>query len=285
MFVTGSENIWFRSSKIHHAIYTCEFNNTKNAFERIKSITGEIALTAATEVITPEPVHLSDDTDFYSLYNGFALARLNKRKKEAFIDQTFLFRSIKAFNNDTIFVFHPDTIIPRGLNNICIEWIVPNLDGVRYQFKLDNAEQWSDLSSSNTFEILNLKPGKHRLRAKAWLDDTFTDPQYIIIRIAAPWCRTNYAYVGYTILILLLVFAQYQRQKHLLNKQKNVLMQHKQAALKTQAAQHEQEVKAMEQALLQKEYDQLKQQLKSKTIKLANKAKDNDEKKSLVLTL
>jgi DNA-binding CsgD family transcriptional regulator len=41
----------------------------------------------------------------------------------------------------------------------------------------------------------------------------------------------------------------------------------------------------LEQERLQAEYDQLKNQLKNKTIELANKARDNEEKNRLILTL
>ena len=58
-----------------------------------------------------------------------------------------------------------------------------------------------------------------------------------------------------------------------------------QKALHEQAEKHKQEIIQLEQERLQAEYHQLKQQLKSKTIELAKKARDNEEKNRLILTL
>jgi len=56
-------------------------------------------------------------------------------------------------------------------------------------------------------------------------------------------------------------------------------------SLHMQSEKHKQEIMLLEQERLQLEYNQLKQQLKSKTIELANKAKDNEDKNRLILTL
>jgi seryl-tRNA synthetase len=63
------------------------------------------------------------------------------------------------------------------------------------------------------------------------------------------------------------------------------MLQKEQQSLRDQAEKHRLQVIALEQELLQKEYDELKHQLKNKTVELANKAKDNEEKNRLLLTL
>jgi AraC family transcriptional regulator, chitin signaling transcriptional activator len=55
--------------------------------------------------------------------------------------------------------------------------------------------------------------------------------------------------------------------------------------LRHQAEKHRQEIMLLEQERLKNEYDLLKQQLRSKTIELANKAKDNDDKNRILLSL
>ena len=56
-------------------------------------------------------------------------------------------------------------------------------------------------------------------------------------------------------------------------------------SLRQQTEKHKQEIMQLEQKRLQTEYDALKQLLKSKTIELANKARDNEEKNRLLLNL
>jgi hypothetical protein len=97
----------------------------------------------------------------------------------------------------TIFL---DTIIPFELNNIRIDWVVPNQKEALYQFKIGSKGEWTELSSENTFELLNLKPGKHRIEARAFINNEFTDVQTLSIRIASPWYATKYAFFIYVII-------------------------------------------------------------------------------------
>lgn len=59
----------------------------------------------------------------------------------------------------------------------------------------------------------------------------------------------------------------------------------KQNALREQAEKHRQKIQQIEKERLLLEYDQLKHQLISKTIELANRARDNEEKNRLILSL
>lgn len=58
-----------------------------------------------------------------------------------------------------------------------------------------------------------------------------------------------------------------------------------QNSLRQQTEKHKQQIMLMEQKQLKAEYEQLKQQLKSKTIELAKKARDNEDKNRLLLDL
>jgi len=56
-------------------------------------------------------------------------------------------------------------------------------------------------------------------------------------------------------------------------------------AMRERAAKHRLEIKRLRQEKLEVENEQLRQQMKHKTIELANKARDNEEKNRLILTL
>lgn len=89
----------------------------------------------------------------------------------------------------------------------------------------------------------------------------------------------------YIFLLLLAVYLIRSWQKKSLKKQKHELLIKQENSLREQAEKHKQEILQLEQERLQAEYDELKHQLKTKTIELANKAKDNEEKNKLILSL
>jgi hypothetical protein len=166
-----------------------------------------------------------------------------------------------------------------------MDWIVPNQSNVYYQFKTATNQTWTAPSAKNTFEILNLSPGKHTVFAKAIVNGEPTSVKEISFIIEAPWYRTKFVLFLYLIGLVGIIYLINNRKKALLKRQENILSLKKEKALKEQDEQHNKEVLVLEQEMLKNEYELLKQQLKSKTIELANKAKDNEDKKNLLLTI
>lgn len=232
-----------------------------------------------------QPVYLHPDYEFYPIHNGFALKYLRKNEEEIPIDNTLLCRKIEAFNNNEKKLFYPDASIPHRLNNLRFECIVPNQDNVLYQFRLNDSDNWSSWDSDNFFIFLNLNPGEHNLFVRALVNDGMTDTSTISVRIAAPWYRSIYAYIIYFLLIVSVAFLIRSWQKFILRKQKKKLLLKEQNSLREQAEKHRQKIMLMEQERLKIEYDQIKEQLRSKTIELANKAKDSEDKNRLLLSL
>jgi len=232
-----------------------------------------------------EPVPLHPEYDFYPVYNGFALRYLVSNTQHDTLQHQLIFRKSEAFNNHETVLIKPDARVPFLLNNFRIEFIVPNQDHVLYQFKTRESELWSNLSSDNTTELLSLKSGQHTLWVRAQVNGVLTESRTITFRISAPWYRTAYAYVSYFLILAVIILLIHKRHKTALRKQKEILLAKKQDALHKQAEKHQQEIMLIEQQQLQLEYDQLKQQLKNKTIELANKAREDEEKNRLLLTL
>ncbi|HHN47571.1 MAG TPA: hypothetical protein ENN08_01310 [Bacteroidales bacterium] len=107
----------------------------------------------------------------------------------------------------------------------------------------------------------------------------------IMLRIAPPWHRSWYAYAMYLVLLLLAVYLIRRWQIVALKKQKKNLLVKEQNSLRQQAEKHKEKIMMLEQERQQAEYDQVKQQLRNKTVELANKAKDNEDKNRLLLLL
>lgn len=231
-----------------------------------------------------EPTALRADYNFYPVYNGFALDCRQKSEKPHSYPHTLVLRKIEAFNNEHKISFHPGATIPSRLHNLRIECLAPNLKRVMYQYKLNNSD-WSEESPEHVFEFFGLGAGAYTFSVRAMIDGEFTAPYVIFFRIDTPWYRTWYAWGVYILLALVALYALRKGQKTSLLKQKKQLLLKAQASLREQAEKHRHHIMLLEQERLQKEYEQLKLQLKNKTVELANKAKDSEDKNRLLLTL
>lgn len=120
---------------------------------------------------------------------------------------------------------------------------------------------------------------------RANVDNQITDSISFPFKISAPWYRTWYSFLVYVLLVFLMVYFIRMCQEYSLRKQKKKLLKKEQNSLQQQAKKHKQEVLLLEKEQLKTEFSRLKQQLKSKTIELANKAKDNEDKNKLLLSL
>lgn len=232
-----------------------------------------------------QPIALHPDYEFYPVFNGFALRYRHKLSAQASPSYVLMARSIEAFNNEEQAQFYPGAVIPYRLNNLRVEFSVPNQDDVCFQYKTAESAEWKHWTPTNKFEFFGLKPGDFTIQARAKVKDTLTTEITLPFRIAAPWYLSWYAYLAYGTAFALLVLLLRHRHTRALKKQRQQLLLQEQNALREQAEQHAQELLRLEQEKQRLELEQLRQQLKSKTIELAGKAKDNEAKNRLLLTL
>jgi hypothetical protein len=232
-----------------------------------------------------EPIPLHKDYHFYPVYNGFALKYLNVEEYLMPVNKTLVFRKMEAFNNHERIFLYPDALVPYRLNNLRIELIIPIQDGVFYQFKFEDSENWSHWQTNNYFEFYNLKFGSYNLMVRAKINEIVSEAVTISFRVATPWHQKWYAFLIYFAMLAAAIYFFRYWQKVTLKKQKKELLLKEQNSLRHQAEKHRQEIMLFEQERLKNEYNLLKQQLRSKTIELANKAKDNDDKNRVLLSL
>ena len=231
------------------------------------------------------PRKLHPDYQFLPLYNGFALKYIKPGVEAAAIINPLILRMLEAFNNHERLKLYPGAKVTYQLNNISMEVIVPNRESVSYQYRLSDSDEWSEWQADNTIELLGLKHGLHRITVRARVNDQVTDGKTISFRVSAPLYLKWYAFMVYFLLLGLLVYIVLSWQKISLKKQKKLMLLKQKTSLRQQTEKHKQEIMQLEQKRLQTEYDALKQLLKSKTIELANKARDNEEKNRLLLNL
>lgn len=269
-------------------VQTDKFQYTFNAAEKEFSQVPQSRETPVLKGVLPgiyKSVMLNSNYEFYPVYNGFALKYL--RNNEFLEPQNFAlaFRKIEAFRNREEKLIFPGAEVPFAFNNFRIECIVPNQENVLYQYKLNDETEWSAWIPENTFDFIGLSPGEHEIRFRASVQEEVIAEQSVFLNIASPWYRTWYAYLFYVLLILLTIFFIRTRHLRALKKQKHKMLLKEQNALRKQAEKHKKKLQQIEQKRMQEEYEQLKQQLRNKTIELATKARDNEEKNRLILSL
>jgi len=228
--------------------------------------------------------NLNSDYEFLPNYNGFDLKFLKPSNSVEIKNYNLQIRRIEAFGNDSIMTLGQLKEVPYAINNLRIKAIVPNQKGVLYQFKL-NDDEWGILSADTDVEFWNVKAGENSVFVRALVDGQLTEELEIPLYVVAPWYLTSWAYFIYLVVLCLIIFLIYAWfQKSLVN-QERVLKQKEQQYLREQAEKHKQELIILEQKQLQSQYEQLEEQLKNKTIDLAVKARENEEKNRLIVKI
>ncbi len=230
------------------------------------------------------PVRLQADYAFYPVYNGFALQYLNDTEGGEESSPVLVFRSINAFNNEEEKRVVSGDELPPGLNSLRITYVVPNSNGTEYQYKLDKSKEWSAWSAENTVSLIGLKHGTYNFSVRASIADQLIESQ-LTFKILAPWYLTWPAFGVYFFILGMLILALRYKYLSTLKKQQQLCLMNEQNALKAQEEKHKERITSLEQEKLMVEYEQLKNQLKSKTVELASKAKENEDKNRLLLTL
>ncbi|MCF2221467.1 hypothetical protein H9Q08_19565 [Chryseobacterium sp. PS-8] len=231
------------------------------------------------------PQKISTDYNFFPVYNGFALEKLNLQNKERF-SSGLIFRKAEMFNNTGNFDLETQQQLPYRFNNLRFVFSLPNEDAVEYSYFLDGfSKDWSVWSSDNKIEFLGLKEGSYSFLVKAKKGNQISDVKAFYFRVKAPWYRSLYSYAAYFLLIAGLFYFLKKYQENKLKKQKLELLKKEQNALREQAEKHRQEMILEKQKQLENEKNNLKEEIKSKTIELATKAKEDEDKNRLLSTI
>lgn len=225
---------------------------------------------------------LSEKIQFMPLYNGFAFRYLEDNYFNDSGNTDLIFRRIEAYNSEERVQAFAEETIPYIYDNIRVEFLVPNQSNVLYQYRLNSDDNWSSWSYENGVDLINLSNGKYELSARAKIDGTVYEQSTISFRIATPWYLSWYAYVVYILMSSAFVFLLYLWQNQIFRKQEKQYLISKQQSLREQAEKHRQKILRIEQERLQEDFNQLKKQLKDKTIELANKAKESEDKNRLI---
>ena len=230
------------------------------------------------------PTPLTKDYLFHPIDNGFALEKINQQNSHKNYNPT-LFRGLEVFNNSKTKRISLNSEIAYDFNNVRLNFLVPQTQNVIYQYKFDGNEKWSYWTANNQFVFLNLREGTHKFYVRAKIDDHFNPIKKITFTILAPYYRTWLAYFIYSSLALLLYFLYRKRENQILENQKRLLLKRQQKKLTKQQEKFKSEQIRAEQIQLEREKFLLQQQVRDKTIELAVKAKEDDDKTRLLANI
>jgi len=265
-------------------LYTYSYSPADTSFQ----VEDEIRLKPEPEDAIPaihHPSELENGYSFFPVYNGFALKGPQSQNRNTDSKQLeVIFRNAEAFNTFSRVAASPGSTIDYEFNNLEIKFLVPNRDNVYYQYKLNN-DEWSRWSTKNSAEFIDLNPGEYELTVRALRENMISETVSMPFIIAAPWYKSGIAYFFYLIVGVAGIYLISLWQKKSLIKQEELLHTIKEKSLKKQAEKHKRQIMEMERDRLQTEYDQIKKQLRDKTIELANEAKENDDKNKLLAKL
>jgi AraC family transcriptional regulator, chitin signaling transcriptional activator len=274
----GNEIVVFTES------HKWKFNSKSKSFEKVLK---ENSIPFVEGLINPfvPPITLNDQYKVFPIYNGFAFQNTVLDSRSKLISGKLELRALIAFDNRGSIRIEDGHSIPSNFNNIRFDCFIPNQDNILYSYRIGKKSEWSNWRLSKTVELTGLRSGKNSIYVRAKIGDKIIDEKNIIIKIDAPWYLSWYAYVFYLCTLMAMVWYYHYLQNLRLIKQKSDLLVSQQVVLKEQETKYEKELLSLEQQQIQKELLMVKEQLKSKTVELASKAKDNNEKNRLILEL
>lgn len=228
------------------------------------------------------PIALNDGWHFFPVSNGFALQDLNRAYDPEQLNRQLRLQRAKLFSNDALQAWQPGIILPKNMNNLRLDFVIPNETDFWYQYRSGPAAEWSSPSQNAGIELIGLRSGQHELQVRALFGGEVIAEKNITFRVAAPWYFSWYAFLVYALLIFGGWSLLKRWHREILLEQKKALVQRQQKDFKDQAARHRQQVMLLEQERLQEELDKLEKALKNKTLELANRAKKSQDKNRIL---
>jgi AraC family chitin signaling transcriptional activator len=284
-FEGSNFNLYRSNKKIHLQTNTNDylFNENVNKFmatyRQANNISDKLLLNPF-----KLPTQISADYLFHPIDNGFALEKIGQSNSQETFNST-LFRSLEVFNNSETKTISYDTKIDYDFNNVRLNFIVPQTENVVYQYKFDSDKNWSLWTANDQFVFLNLKEGNYNFYLRAKIKNHFNAIKKVSFSISPPFYRTWYAYLFYLLLAFLIYVLYRKRELKILQNQKISLLKRQQKKLEKQQQKFQKQKIVEEQNLLEKEKILLQQQVKDKTIELAVKAKEDDDKTRLLVSI
>ncbi len=177
--------------------------------------------------------------------------RDNYKKTVVIPEISYQFNSLRFEFNTTTYDFNPNVL---------------------YSYKLSNYDQdWSQYSSLKTKEYTKLGEGKYTFCVRS-INNYSQEPVYAEYSfvILPPWYRTNWAYLMYVIVWLILIFIMFKYFNYRWEKGKRHIVYEKDAQILRQEEEFRQQTMEQEQEILRLKQERLENELRLKSNELAS---------------
>jgi AraC family chitin signaling transcriptional activator len=264
-----------------HHIYT--FDDASNSFHIIKNNSSK---TLRFPMLPGNYLGSKLDNKhlFYPIYNGFAIESLSQ-EDQSVLPPGIVFKSILAFSKLGSRLFIPNSLIPYAYNTIKITAFIPNTEDIAYRFSSDMRKSWSEWDENVDFDLLHLAAGKYQIFIQAKVGEDQILEDVIHFSIDKPFWYQWYMYPLYLFIVFVFIYIIRLSRHRSLERQRLILEAEEQSRLEQIKEQHRQELIQLEQERLISINEDLKNQLKEKTIELATKAKSNEDKTKMIHSL
>ncbi|WP_442591737.1 triple tyrosine motif-containing protein [Pedobacter sp. AW31-3R] len=219
-------------------------------------------------------LHMISVDDGFVIYNGSDNPENYTKKQLPAVlvsrvdDITDTYRTLtENGNTDT------EIVIPFDRNNIRICYTLPyyRQAKIKFQYYLEGySQRWSDWSPSAQKDFTNLSSGNYRFHVRAKINDAETSKTSVFeFRISPPFYASSYAFVVYTIIILLSLYLGKKRfDKELKAERKRMMIKMKEDRDEF----IKREAEATEKQIFKLQTEKLQAELFSKTRELSNSA-------------
>jgi len=223
---------------------------------------------------------LNNSYMFYPVNNGFALYWRGNSISNSISNP--LIKHVEAFNADTSIALSFGDLIPFKQNNLRFDFVVPNCENIYYQYRLHQEDEWSLPTQKTTIDFFSLESGQYNFQVRSANSEGTSKPVTFSFKIRNPWYQSFQFYFFIVLIFSLLAIFFYMRHRRALAKQRKQLMLSEQKKIQELDEKHQKTIVEFEQVKLKNENEKLREQLRSKTVELAIKARDNESKNRLL---
>lgn len=227
---------------------------------------------------------LNSQYNFYPIYSGFAIKNNAIKNNIIPINKVFISKAYFYNERENISIKNEEELHYKN-NNLKFEFIVPNYPHeVKYQYKLLGLEEeWSEWSSKNKLDFINLKSGDYELEIKARVGDSISEVTVFKFEVDTPFYKSFLAYLIYFLILLYIIYVTRFYHHKKLNYQKLKLLKTQKETLNEQTRKYQEKLLIEQQEKLVLEQKQLKLTLENKELELAKKIIDQKEINDLIL--
>ena len=211
--------------------------------------------------------------------NGFALWDVSDKHKAPHyplqVTGVYTTKSTNALSSDQNLILKNGIIeIPYSHNSLVVRYtLVRYMDPnkVQFQTRLDS-EPWTDCSFQDFRNLPHIPIGKHTFRVRTQLDNFEVVEDTLQFVILPPWYRTFWAYIGYLLLLILLVLFIREWDRRRIEQKRNQLRTIQKEELNKREAEFKIENEKKEKEIIRLKNEQLEMDIQYKSQKLATSA-------------